>query len=526
MKKNLPLKVIAAFFAIALPFMSQAQVREIKLVANADATIFMDNPTINGGAESSNMICNNDSALDGLSTRGYEEAWIKWDLSQLEAELEAGEEILYAEAVFTVSWNSADTNLAQGYNALHMDDLFDGWNEGNGQASSPDNLNGITWNSAKGIGDFELEENYETILVKERATVVPENEIFPVFDAISKELGDDGNKSFTLRMAPYWTDPDGVKKWLGLQTRESPWNGYDEITGIAINAPYLRIYVGINKSQFSEYGEMSFVENYNLKPSEFGYWLVGEDEGDDRLLLNKATTPDPDKSPSGLAIFDELSYQDVEISVKAKMNETTASGAFLPFNDFVMVFGYEDELNFSYFQFIGINESGTYKVTDGVRSLIGAVYPIPPVSDTLYHDYKISRTGSEVVAYVDDVEYHRVSDDALNAEGKIGLGSHNNTVFFDDFTDGRSIGGTGLEQAQVNTISVYPNPARESLVIKSEDAIASYKLVSIIGNTVLANGSISSTSVSVDISNIPAGVYFMVAEMQNGSSGTSKIIIE
>lgn len=525
MKKNLPLKVIVAFIAIALPFMSQAQVREIKMYADADATIFRENPTLNRGHDGNNMICNNDSALDGLSTLGYEEAWIKWDLAVLESQLEDGEEILYAEAVFVVSWNSPDTNLTQGYHALHMADLFDGWNEGNGTSAEPDNLNGITWNSAKGIGDFELEENYETILVKQRAGTVPDLEIVPVFDAVSKELGDGGNKTFTLRMAPVWTDPNGVKKWLGLQTRQSPWNGYDEETGIAINAPHLLVYVGVNKSQFSDEGDMGLIESYNLKPSEFGYWLVGEDEGDDRLLLNKATTPDPDKSPSGLAIFDAKTYQDLEMSVEAKMNEITASGAFLPFNDFVMVFGYEDEDNFSYFQFIGINESGTYKVVDGVRTLIGAVYPIPPVSDTLYHTYKITRTGSEVVAYVDDVEYHRVNDDALNAEGKIGLGSHNNTVFFDDFTDGNP-GETSLKQSAVNHISVFPNPAKESVIIKSEDAISSYKLVSIIGNTVLTTRSISSTSVSVDISNIPAGVYFMVAEMQNGSSATSKIIIE
>lgn len=525
MKRLSLLKAIVALVAIGLTSLTQAQVREIKMYADADATIFMDNPTINGGGESSNMICNNDSALDGLSTRGYEEAWIKWNLDQLEAQLEEGEEILHAEVVFTVSWNSPDSSLAQGYHALHMTDLFDGWNEGNGTSAEPDNLNGITWNSAKGIGDFELEENYETILVKERAGVVPENEIFPVFDAISKELGDDGNKVFTLRMAPYWTDKEGVKKWLGLQTRQSPWNGYDEVTGIAINAPYLRVYVGISKSQFSDEGDMGFIENYNLKPSEFGYWLVGEDEGDDRLLLNKATTPDPDKSPSGLAIFDDNTYQDVEMSVKAKMNEITASGAFLPFNDFVMVFGYEDEKNFSYFQFIGINESGTYKVVDGVRTLVGAIYPIPPVSDTMYHEYKITRTGSEVVAYVDDVEYHRVTDDALNAEGKIGLGSHNNTAFFDDFTDGNP-GETGLKQARVNTISVYPNPAKENLIINSEDLISSYKLVSIIGNTVLAHKNISSSSVSVDLSSISAGVYFIVAEMNDGTRGTCKIIVE
>ncbi len=525
MKRLSLLKAIAVLIAIGFSSIMQAQVREIKLVANADATIFMDFPTVNGGAESSNMICNNDSALDGLSTRGYEEAWIKWDLSQLEAELEAGEEILYAEAIFMVSWNSADTNLAQGYHALHMNDQFDGWNEGNGQASSPDNLNGITWNSAKGIGDFELEESYETILVKERATVVPNNEIIPVFDAVAKELGDGGNKTFTLRMAPYWTSSTGVKKWLGLQTRESPWNGYDEITGIATNAPYLRVYVGINKSQFSDEGDMGLIENYDLKPSEFGYWLVGEDEGDDRLLLNKATTPDPDKSPSGLAIFNDQTYQDVEISVKAKMNEITASGAFLPFNDFVMVFGYEDADNFSYFQFIGINESGTYKVIDGVRSLIGSVYPIPPVSDTLYHDYKITRTGSEVVAYVDGVEYHRVSDDALNAEGKIGLGSHNNTVFFDDFSDGNP-GETGLNQDGLNKVSVYPNPAKASFIISSDETLNSFKLVNILGKTVLNSKGISSTRVSVDLSDIPSGMYFIVAEMQNGTSGTSKIIIE
>jgi beta-glucanase (GH16 family) len=164
-------------------------------------------------------------------------------------------------------------------------------------------------------------------------------------------------------------------------------------------------------------------------------------------------------------------------------------------------------------------------VIDGVRSLIGSVYPIPPVSDTLYHDYKITRTGSEVVAYVDGVEYHRVSDDALNAEGKIGLGSHNNTVFFDDFSDGNP-GETGLNQDGLNKVSVYPNPAKTSFIISSDETLNSFKLVNILGKTVLNSKGISSTRVSVDLSDIPSGMYFIVAEMQNGTSGTSKIIIE
>jgi len=128
-------------------------------------------------------------------------------------------------------------------------------------------------------------------------------------------------------------------------------------------------------------------------------------------------------NPAALAVFNDAVYQDFEISLKAKMNYTTPSGAFFPHNDFIMAFGYEDPDNFSYYAFYGNDESGAFKVVDGPRIRIGEAKPMPDISDTLYHSYKIIRSGSTVTVYIDDVEYHNITDDQLNAGGKAGFGS-------------------------------------------------------------------------------------------------------
>lgn len=518
MKKTIQLKVLAIFIAMFVVIVSQAQIREVVILTNADVTMAKDKPDINAGYDPNNQLCNYDDNADFMTPF---ESWMRWDLSGIKDSLGEGEDILHVEVVMRVTWNSTDPDLAQGFRALHLDDIFDFWTEGNGKLGGPgDNLNGITWNTAKTIGDFEDPANFDTIMarVSTVALGVNDGEIIDVTDAVNKELSE-GNDILTLRMLPYHNNPDLVKKWIGYVTRQSAkegWPNLTEVGGVTQEAPRLKFYIGTPRDVFSEYGTMGNITNYNVNPTDFGYWMVTDDDDDARLQIMQKTVVDTNNwKPGAVAVFEGDELQDLELSLKAKLIPTNNA-------DFIAIFGYVDEDNFSYYAFYaGNTESGAFKVTDGVRARVGDEAGEIAIKDISYHDYKIVRSGTTVTAYIDDVEFQSITDDALNAKGKIGVGSHNDVVFFDDIIEKNF--GVGVSETVMSNITLFPNPTKDIVNVNSDSKINGYTLYNIIGKTVVSVNNIEELSVTVNLEALPMGVYMLVVNTQNGFN-TSKIV--
>ncbi len=525
MKKNLLFRICFIFLLFFATYQTQAQTRQILLRTNADVTLCRAKPDLNLGYDYSNEMCNWDSINIYGGNDSPEESWVRWDLGNIESQLLPGEEILYVEAIFRVSWNSGDTANAQGYRVLHLwSSAFDSWNEGNGvPGGAQDNLNGLTWNKAKSFAhDFEDPAYLDTLFVKKYAGVVPQKEYVNVTKAVMSELSDTGNKILTLRVVPYDYDYENIvrKKWLGFISLNSPassWNLEVDDDGYPVEAPHLRFYVGVPMHRFSDWEKMGDTTYYKFKPFAFGTWMVEEDEGDIRLHLAQKTTVDTNNwNPGALAIFTDTTFQDFDLHLKAKMDYVTPSGIFFPFNDFITVFGYIDNNNFSYFAFYGDDESGTFRVIDGKRYRVGEAKPMPAMTDTLYHNYRIVRTGSTVTAYIDSVEYYSVTNDSLNTAGKVGVGSHNDEVFFDDiWVDGYSVvSAVHTLRAPVDA-QLFPNPVRDQLNIRSADNIDYYKIRNVIGKTVQEGTMYGSGTTRLDVSSMPAGIYFITIHTGN-----------
>lgn len=519
MKKKVLFITQVFVFMLLAQVVANAQVREILLRCEADATILKDKPNTNNGYDLSNEICNFDSIGPLGGSASPAESWVRWNLSNIESQLKAGEEILYVETSFRVTWNSDDPAYAQGYKMMHLNNNFDVWNEGNGYyAGAVDNINGLTWNLAKSFGDFEDDSNYQLIYEKEQAGVVPDVETADVLEAIQKELSSDGNKIFTVRLAPYFESTADSKRWLGLISLQSPvadWSLDIDDEGYPIEAPHLTFYVGKPQIEFQSGNPMGNIENYNVKPTDFGYWMVADDEGDARLNILKPTSVDLETwNPAALAVYDTQSFQDFDFSLKAKMNYTTPSGAFYPYNDFIVSFGYEDPDNFSYFAFYGNDESGFFKVVDGIRERVGDAFPIPALRDTAYHAYSIKRVGSTVTAFVEGVEYFSLTDDALSTEGKLGVGSHNDIVFFDDLIE--SSIKVGIEKVGQSSVKIYPNPVKSILNINADSEINEYSILNISGQVLLKANNINANSTSINLSSFLEGVYFIKTNTEEG----------
>lgn len=88
------------------------------------------------------------------------------------------------------------------------------------------------------------------------------------------------------------------------------------------------------------------------------------------------------------------------------------------------------------------------------------------------------------------------------------------------FKSAQSLGTSDINQIK-NVISVYPNPTKGEINIKSDQKIKNSYILDLSGKTIS-----DSFSEKSDISSLPNGVYLLKVEYKDGSSTTEKVIKE
>jgi len=82
---------------------------------------------------------------------------------------------------------------------------------------------------------------------------------------------------------------------------------------------------------------------------------------------------------------------------------------------------------------------------------------------------------------------------------------------------------TGIERI-TQVVSIYPNPAKDILNIKSNDAIENLELYDALGRLVLSQSGESATESTVDVSSLTRGIYILKFRTANGN-GEHKIAV-
>ncbi len=180
-------------------------------------------------------------------------------------------------------------------------------------------------------------------------------------------------------------------------------------------------------------------------PSDASRWTVEMDEGDMAYYL--ATSAG---SPGGgrLGEYSLLPgrYGDFTIMLQARLSDDVAANATA---DYAVVFGFQGsdsshpQDSDSYYYMLFNNNpdyNQLFKVVDGNRTLLATADSGDWLNDNAYHSIKINRTGSTISVYFDGTLILRTDDSSLGA-GRVGVGSYNDSAYFDDVSVTGAISG-------------------------------------------------------------------------------------
>jgi len=128
---------------------------------------------------------------------------------------------------------------------------------------------------------------------------------------------------------------------------------------------------------------------------------------------------------------------------------------------------------------------------------------------------------SDMVAIPQEVK------DLLLGSGKIGVGSGNDKLYFDNVNAGDLATGIIEREALRDLcITVYPNPATSSFTLKGISDVTEIGIYTLSGQRVMELRPAGSPTVTIDCDQFRGGIYFIQVRTSTGETDVEKLIIE
>jgi len=157
-------------------------------------------------------------------------------------------------------------------------------------------------------------------------------------------------------------------------------------------------------------------------------WSIFSDSGNNVLFLNTTSYSPLPGLRLGEYILAPDSYTDFSLKVDVKTNESPSNSNA----DYALVFGYQDENNYYYMLFnSAFNNAKLSKVVGGVREDIANTTEESWFFDGNYHTAEVSRVADTIEVRFNGAVILQAIDSAF-ASGKLGLGSFNDSAYFDN----------------------------------------------------------------------------------------------
>jgi len=169
----------------------------------------------------------------------------------------------------------------------------------------------------------------------------------------------------------------------------------------------------------------------NWSPLTPSRWQVINNAGSLRYFLNTTNYESPDGILMGeISRLNGRKWEDFTFECSAKSADVIGgSGAA----DLCVAFAYQD---FNSYYYINFNQSAglteLFRVHDGGIVTLASFGGSTFVDDN-YHSIRIERTGSQIRAFFDGAQVLSATD-TFFGEGEIGIGSYNDSGFFDDIS--------------------------------------------------------------------------------------------
>lgn len=139
--------------------------------------------------------------------------------------------------------------------------------------------------------------------------------------------------------------------------------------------------------------------------------------------------------------------------------------------------------------------------------------PVNVTPDEDFDGYEVSFPSMSPV--VDDyvhILYQRDFEPGLSVLGDFDPADLNDMVYFRITTDLEVEEVIGVEEQVGNTLSLFPNPANNQITISSENLIGGIRIADISGRIVKTMFNVSNGSTTIDITDLPAGLYVVQSE--------------
>jgi len=256
----------------------------------------------------------------------------------------------------------------------------------------------------------------------------------------------------------------------------------------------------------------------NYEPLTAARWSVVADEGDLRLFLNtSAFGPGTGDGLGEYTLVRNRTFGDCTITARVKSNESFSAN---PSADYAVVFGFTDPANYCYVMF---NRTAAFtqlfRMYNASRIAL-ATATVSGIPDNGYHTVTISRTGTHVHVLLDGASILIASSSLLEATGRVGIGSYNDSAYFDDIsvTSSTNLSPTVILLQPVHGASV-PAPGTFVLQAAASDPDGTVSAVRFYANgTFLAQQTASPYVFTWN--DIAAGTYTITASATDDRSAT------
>jgi hypothetical protein len=259
-----------------------------------------------------------------------------------------------------------------------------------------------------------------------------------------------------------------------------------------------------------------FGDIQNFSQSQKDLWSTRMDSTELRLYLSNDPR-DADLSMPGFSLLQDSIYSDFAMSIIAKSGEDLAENRFA---DYSIVFGFEDENNYNYLQ-MKQTTSQVISVENG-QAITIQISTEDGIPDADYHKVDLNLSGDQLTVLLDNSELFTSSSTRLLKVGKLGFGSNNYAVYFDDVMisgigSPSGMNATGKIPLNFGLFQNYPNPFNPSTKISYQLPIITDVELAIYNSlgqrvTILVSEKQQSGLYKVEwnAADLPSGIYYSV----------------